>query len=375
MTYKNIDNLNIMIKPASSACNLSCKYCFYLDEAKNRMKKSYGMMSIETVDRLLKDVFSSVETRVSFLFQGGEPTLRGIDFFKKFHELVDLYNTNNIQTNFAIQTNGILIDEDWINLFKKYSYLVGVSLDGMKDCHDYARLDKEDMGTFDRVMENIYLLQKENVPINILTVVNNKNVNKAKEIYEFYKENNFNFLQFIPAISPIKSKNLSSLYLDPKEYGLFLDSLFNLWYKDIFKGHFRSIRYFENLLMIILYGQPEACDMMGTCSVSPVLEADGSVYPCDFYSLDKNLLGNINEDSLVDLIKNKNAQTFVNLSYQISPRCKSCKFLNLCRGGCRRYKNENLDNILCQGFYYFFDKNEKKLFELASYIRNLQMQD
>ncbi|MDD7463114.1 MAG: anaerobic sulfatase maturase [Anaerococcus sp.] len=365
-------NLNIMIKPISSDCNIDCKYCFYKDEAINRTNKSYGPMSYDTLENLVKNAFSSVGNNISFLFQGGEPTLRGIDFFEQFHKFVNKYNTNDISVNFSIQTNGIILDDAWINLFRKYNYLVGISLDGTKDCHDYYRTDHYGKGTFSRVMKNIKLLMKEGISLNILTVVNDNTCDYAEEIYNFYKKNNFYFLQFIPVINPL-SKNYSKNYrLDPLKYGMFLDRLFNIRYRDILNGNFRSIRYYENLLMIILGQHPESCDTLGHCSINPIVESDGKVYPCDFYCLDQEEIGNINHNSIIDIISSNKANIFLSQSYKIADTCKECKYVQLCKGGCKRYKNTNLENELCSGFYYFFKNNYEKLIGLADYIKKIQ---
>lgn len=370
MNQLSINNLNIMIKPASSSCNLRCKYCFYLDEAKNRSKENYGIMSTATLENLVKNAFALANKSVSFLFQGGEPSLAGLEFFEKFHHYVNQYNTNNIDLHFAIQTNGILLNKAWIEFFRKHNYLVGISLDGPKECHDFFRLDKNGRGTFDRVMESIKLLQNEKIPTNILTVVNNNNSDKAREIYNFFKENDLYYLQFIPAINPINEDKDLVYGLESIKYGYFLDELFEAWYEDIIIGDFRSIRYFENLLMIMPGGEAEACDMVGHCSVTSVIEADGSVYPCDFYCLDQEILGDINQSSFSDLLLSKKTKSFIEKSFTYSKKCETCTYYRICRGGCRRYKNSSLENELCQGFYYFFEKNYSKLLELANFIKN-----
>lgn len=369
MTERKIRNLSLLIKPASSSCNLSCAYCFYFDEAKNRAVSNYGNMSYETLSNLVKNAFFHAEETVSFMFQGGEPTVRGIDFFYKFHELVETYNQRKIGVSYSIQTNGTLLNKEWVSLFKRFRYLVGISIDGMKEIHDMFRLDYKNEGSFDRVLENLYLLREEGIDFNILTVVNSEVAKRGEEIYRYFRDNGFEFMQFIPALDPIIGKADKNYELSAKDYGVFLDDVFRVWYEDIKKGHFSSIRYYENLLLILLGRRPEACDMVGHCSVNAVIEADGSVYPCDFYVLDERRLGNINESGIVEILTSEKAVRFVKESYTLHVLCKECRYLKLCRSGCRRHKNEENYNKFCESYQFFFDRNLTKLLDVADILR------
>lgn len=369
MKFTKMRTISLLIKPASSGCNLKCAYCFYYDVADNREIANYGSMSFETLENLVKNVFLHVEEAVSFMFQGGEPTLRGIDFFYKLHEFVEKYNTNRIELSFSIQTNGTLLNEDWFSLFKKYHYLVGISIDGTKPIHDMFRYDHRQMGTFDMILEHLYRLQEEGIEFNVLSVVNSEVAKHGKEIYEFFRENEFRFMQFIPALDPLSDKENKNYSLNAKDYGLFLDEVFNAWYEDIKKGIFGSIRYYENLLLILLGRAPEACDMVGHCTANAVIEADGSVYPCDFYVLDERKLGNVNEESIVDILHSQGAIQFVKESYSLPEKCKECKYFKLCRGGCKRHKDTRNYNKFCESYLYFFDRNLEKLFHIREILR------
>ncbi|WP_243342334.1 anaerobic sulfatase maturase [Anaerococcus sp. AGMB09787] len=360
-------NLNLMIKPASATCNLACKYCFYLDQARHREKFTYGLMKDDTLERLVKDVFTDDYDSINFLFQGGEPSLAGFDFFNNFHNLVEGYNKNHTRLSFAIQTNGTLLDENWLSLFKKYNYLVGLSIDGLEEIHDNLRLDRENKPTFDKALEAVDLLKKNSIDFNILTVVTKSMVHRASEVYDFYKKLGISYMQFIPVIDPIDGK-YEGISLEGYDYGVFLDELFNNWYEDIKKGKFTSIRFFENLLLILMGRMPEACEMVGRCSVNITIEADGIIYPCDFYARDDFALGRVGDKRISEIIFSKNAYNFVKKSFDLNLKCKTCPYLILCRGGCFRYRDDDGLNKLCQSFKYFYERNLDRLIDLKEIL-------
>lgn len=364
--------INLLIKPASSNCNLNCTYCFYNDVADNRAIKNYGIMNDTTLENMVKKAFEEVEYQVNFAFQGGEPTLAGIDYFKKFHELVKKYNKNNINVTFALQTNGSLLNKKWTELFKKYNYLIGISLDGNKEIHNSFRVDKKGEETFSKVNKSLNLLKKEKVEFNILTVVNKMTAQNGKLIYKFFKNSGFRYFQFIPCLDELYSKEKKEYTLTDVDYGNFLNDTFELWYEDIMGGKKTSIRYFDNMVKIVLGEEPEACDMVGHCNINGIIESDGGVYPCDFYVLDEYKLGNINENSYTELFKSDKEQQFLKSSLVISDSCKVCKYFRLCRGGCRRHKEKNekgeYQNRFCKSYLMFFDKNIDKLIEIANYV-------
>ena len=251
-------NLNLLIKPASSSCNLRCKYCFYYDVADNREVKNFGIMNDETLENMVKRVFEDVEYSANFAFQGGEPTVAGIEYFKKFHEFVEKYNVNKIQVNFSLQTNGTLLDKKWMELFKKYNYLIGVSLDGNKNIHDTFRVDANGEGTFSRVLKATKMLTKAGVEFNILCVVNKLIAQNGKLIYNFFKNNGFRYYQFIPCLDALNCSKEEDYTLTAEDYGKFLDETFNLWADDILSGKRISVRHFDNYTKIILGEAPEA---------------------------------------------------------------------------------------------------------------------
>ncbi len=353
--------MHLLIKPASGNCNMRCKYCFYEDEMNNRSVQSYGMMSEETLHNLLTQVFTTVQNKLTIAFQGGEPTLIGLDFYKNLVSLVNTLNIHNLEIHYAIQTNGYIINEDWMQFFQKNKFLVGISLDGNQEIHDKYRIDAHGNGTYERVMASIELLKKYKVDFNILTVVHKDTTEKANIIYNFFKRNNFGFQQYIECLDPIGEEPGSQEYsLTPDIYGDFLIKLFKKYYRDMSQGTYVYNRYFENIIGILMRQPPESCAMAGRCGSYLTVEADGSVYPCDFYVLDKWKLGNFNTDTIEQMITKRNELEFIELSHHIPDECKSCKWFPLCRNGCRRNCEpvsieERKVNYFCESYKKFYE--------------------
>ena len=372
-------NLNLLIKPASSSCNLRCRYCFYYDVADNREVKNYGIMNDDTLENMVKKVFDDVEYSANFAFQGGEPTMAGIEFFEKFHKLVEKYNTKKIIVNFSLQTNGTLLNKKWLELFKKHNYLIGLSLDGNKEMHDTFRIDAKGEGTFSRVLKAAKMMRKAEVEFNILCVVNKLIAQNGKLVYNFFRNNGFRYYQFIPCLDSLSCSEEKDYTLTAEDYGKFLDETFNLWYEDIMSDKRISVRHFDNYTKIILGEEPEACDMVGHCNMNAVLESDGSMYPCDFYVLDEFKVGNINESSFEELFKSEAEMRFLRTSLAVDEKCKVCRYFKICRGGCRRHKEltaeGNYENRFCESYKYFFERNIDKMIKTAEYVMKIRREN
>ena len=372
-------NLNLLIKPASSSCNLRCRYCFYYDVADNREVKNYGIMNDDTLENMVKKVFDDVEYSANFAFQGGEPTMAGIEFFEKFHKFVEKYNTKKIIVNFSLQTNGTLLNKKWLELFKKHNYLIGLSLDGNKEMHDTFRIDAKGEGTFSRVLKAAKMMKKAEVEFNILCVVNKLIAQNGKLVYNFFKNNGFRYYQFIPCLDSLSCSEEKDYTLTAEDYGKFLDETFNLWYEDMMSGKRISVRHFDNYTKILLGEEPEACDMVGHCNMNAVLESDGSMYPCDFYVLDEFKVGNINESSFEELFKSEAEMRFLRTSLAVDEKCKVCRYFKICRGGCRRHKEltaeGNYENRFCESYKYFFEKNIDKMIKTAEYVMKIRREN
>ena len=221
--------LSILVKPASSACNLRCAYCFYADEASNRAVSSYGRMSPQVVRALLEQTAGTAEGGVSFLFQGGEPTLAGLDFYRDFTAQAGELLPKGLRVQYAIQTNGILLDETWCRFLKERQFLVGLSLDGNRACHDRFRRDGAGKGTYDRVLRAARLLEQAGVEYNVLTVVTGYLAKHIQSVFGALCKGGFRFQQYIPCLDPLGEDRGGQGYsLSPEEYGAFLKNLFDL---------------------------------------------------------------------------------------------------------------------------------------------------
>ena len=368
---------SILIKPASANCNMDCKYCFYKCLSSHREEYSKGFMTEETLETLVREAIAYADGSLTFAFQGGEPTLAGLDFFQKAVELQQKYNNKKLQIENTIQTNGLLIDEKWARFLGEHRFLVGLSLDGPKKMHDRYRNDAAGQDTFARIMHSVQLLEQYHVDYNVVTVVTNDTAKQASFLYKFWKRNHYPFVQFIPCMDEIKRQDGTqerSIYaVEPEQYGKFLCELFDLWYADFATGEAMDIRMFSNLAQMAAGYPAEECGMNGCCNCYFVVEGDGSVYPCDFYCMDAWKLGNVN-DGFVQMKTSEKAKAFVEASRPVCAACQECLHFSLCRGGCRRWREPFVDgkpglNQLCSAYRMFFAHTAEHMERLGAYIR------
>lgn len=314
--------MQIILKPNSSACNNNCDYCFY------KNKPNLGIIDEKTLIAYYQQ--SVVANRffnfpvVHFSFQGGEPTLLGLDFFKKAIELQKGINCTN-----SLQTNGILLNEEWCKFLKEKNFLVGISIDGPKELHEKHR------GNFDDTIKGIKLLNKFKISFNALVCINEDNVKDPLIVYDFLVKNNINYMQFIPVIN----KN-------PEEYGNFMVSIFNKWFNRDFGKVF--IHDFEQCFQIILGKPANQCVYRYSCGCNPILESNGDLYSCDHFVDENHKLGNIKEKSILDLMTSPEQVAFGKTKMDLHQNCKSCKYLFICKGGCPKNRINGL-NLLCAG--------------------------
>lgn len=353
--------LSLLIKPASGLCNLRCAYCFYHDEQTQRALAERGMMSEETLDCILEKAFTEAEGSVSIAFQGGEPALAGIDFFRHALESERCFNTRHLPVSWAFQTNGTLLDDEWCAFLAESHMLVGVSVDGTAAIHNQWRHDAAGHNTYSKVVAATRRLSAHGVPFNVLSVVTHQMAAHAREIYAAYRRNGWRYQQYIPCLDPLGTPAQECpWHLSSEDYGRFLVELFGCWKKDFLKGDQPSIRHLDNWLGILLGQLPEACDMRGVCSAQYAFEADGSCYPCDFYMLDSKLLGTIQDAGFADFDRRRREIGFIEASIGLPARCHSCPYVDLCRGGCRRLRMGGgaQDAALfrfCDAYRSFFD--------------------
>jgi len=363
----------LLIKPVSDNCNMRCRYCFYNDVAKHRDVPSYGVMKPETLDALVRKALSFADGSCSFGFQGGEPTLAGLDFFKETVRLQLEYNYGNIPIANSIQTNGYRLGPEWAEFFRENNFLVGLSIDGVKHAHDSFRLGPDGAGTYERAMETAEMFVRQGVEFNILCVINNVVASYPVETYNALKK--YKYLQFIPCLEGFDSLGPSPFTLDNDMYAGFLNATFGCYYADFMRGAYVSVRNFDNYVNILAGRPPEQCGMNGVCSCYFLIEADGSVYPCDFYVLDEWRIGNVNVNSFAKMIKNDAARRFIEVSHQIHEDCAACGWYGICRGGCRRYREPALGGVLaknrhCGAFIDFFSHSFDKMMKMVEKLKH-----
>lgn len=344
--------LSIMIKPASSLCNLRCKYCFYCNVSDIRQVKSFGIMTEDTAENLIKKAieFSEGES-VAFAFQGGEPLLAGLDFFRFFVEKVKELNVGGNKIFYGLQTNGTLLTDEWAEFFAENKFLIGLSLDGDSKANRF-RVDDKGHNSYEKIITASKILEKHGVDFNILTVLTGYCAENIDGIYKSLTEKGFKYLQFIPCLRPFGDKTESELYMTNRQYAKFLIHGFNAYVKDYVRNRYTSVRYFDNLVHLYLGNPTEQCGVCGHCMHQFVAEGNGNIYPCDFYCTDEWLLGNINENDFNYLAHCERATTFLRESLKVDEKCKACRYFALCRGGgCKRMKN---DRDYCEAYKSFF---------------------
>ena len=361
-------SVTFLIKPASSLCDMRCRYCFYHDISDIREVKSMGMMSEDTAHGLIRAAFSAVDPGgyIQFTFQGGEPTLAGLDFFRRFMELEAQHRGNGITVGHAIQTNGLHLNEEWAAFLKKHDFLVGISIDGNQAIHDTYRVDAVGNGTWNRVTDALALLDRYGVESNILCVVSSTVAKNPQKVYASLRSLGDHPMQFIPCLDPLEARRGGEKYsLKPEPYGRFLCGLFDCWYRDWKAGNYISIRTFDDYLRILMRMPPSTCAASGSCGSYLVVEGDGSLYPCDFYVLDEWKIGNILEMGVQEALASPASVRFVREGSQRPDECRTCPYFPICRGGCKRDWTEQHRNYYCASFKAFFAYSLPRLMEMA----------
>ncbi|AEC02953.1 radical SAM/SPASM domain-containing protein [Parasphaerochaeta coccoides] len=356
--------LSIMIKPASSACNLACDYCFYCNEAANRSVPCHTIMKEDVVRALLHKTLEEAGS-VSYAFQGGEPALAGLSWFKRFVALEKELNTGHIPVSYAFQTNGTLMDDTWAAFFKENGFLVGISCDGAPRIHNMHRPRIGGGRSSADVLAGIEAMQRAHVDLNILTVVTDEVAQNIDQVWDFFMRHGLYYQQYIPCMNLLGD---ARDFLTAEAYGHFLIQLAQKWMHSLHSPFPVSIRYFDNLVGMYMGLPPEACDMKGVCSVQYVVESDGSTYPCDFYCLDPYLLGNILSDSLQTINDKRFTTLFLHNTRNGSEKCKECPYLMLCRGGCKRYRDEKGEYRFCESHRMFFREMNEPFMKLVSFL-------
>lgn len=366
--------VTFLVKPASSLCDLCCRYCFYDDVSARRQVKSMGLMTRDTAERLIAAGFKAVGPggRVQYLFQGGEPTLAGLDFFRSFVETAEKYCPSDVRLSWSIQTNGMRLTEQWCAFFREHGFLVGLSVDGTRGLHDRFRLDPQGKGTWRRVVQALEQLDRSGVETNLLCVVTGPAARSPQKLYNALRSFGEHPLQLIPCLDPMGSGRGTMEYsLTPRDYGRFLCNVFDCWYRDWMAGVYVSIRTFDDYLRLMMGMAPGSCAAAGRCGNYLVVEGDGSLYPCDFFVLDEWRLGSIWEDTVEQALASSASRAFQEQGAHRPPRCKACVHAPLCRGGCPRdwdLSGPDPVNSYCEAFHSFLDYAAPRLRRVAEWL-------
>ena len=369
-----MEHLTLLVKPASSLCDLRCRYCFYEDVSDSRQIKSMGRMTGETARRLLTAGVQAVgeQGTIQITFQGGEPTLAGLDFYRSFLELERELCPPAVQISHSIQTNGMTLDGEWAAFLGEHGFLVGLSLDGTREIHNALRVDPQGKGTWNRAVAALERLDKAGVETNLLCVVTGPMARSPQKVYQSLNKLGNHPLQFIPCLDPLEAPRGSMPYsLSPQRYGHFLRGLFDCWYRDWQGGRYVSVRLFDDYLRILAGMAPSTCAASGACGSYLVVEGDGSLYPCDFFVLDQWYLGNIHEVGVEEAMNSPRSQEFLARGHTRPEDCKTCPYFTICRGGCPRdWTAFGLqgENYYCPAFRQFFDYALPRLRQAAASI-------
>lgn len=350
---------NIMVFPNGPLCNLDCDYCYYLDKINNYPENNKFKMDYELLENYTKQyIEAQVGPLVHFGWQGGEPTIRGLDFFKKAVQLQKKYLPEGWKAENSFQTNAVLLDEKWCQFLSKHNFLVGVSLDGSQRLHNRYRRDKQNGPTYEKVLHGIRLLQKYNVDFNILCVVNDFNSHYPLEVYNSVKELAVDFIQFIPIVE-YEQGVIGERSVKAEDYGYFLISIFDEWIRNDYGKIY--IQTFEEAVRIWSGYKASLCVFSKICGNAEVMEHNGDLYSCDHFVFPEYKLGNIKETSLINMVNSKKQIQFGEIKYQSLPQeCLNCKVNFICNGGCpknRIIKTEDGEeglNYLCSGYKQFF---------------------
>jgi uncharacterized protein len=331
-------------------------------------------MSGEVQEWLVKSYLGCRFAQSSFAFQGGEPTLMGLDFYTRLVELQQRYGApGQIVTN-ALQTNGILLDDAWGKFLAEYKFLTGISLDGPKEYHDYYRKDKAGNGTFERVMAGIEACQRNNAEYNILVLLNNINVRHPDALFDFFTAMGIQFLQFVPCVEQAEDDphRAAPYSVTPQEYGAFMNRIFDRWLDYGIRK--LSVRLFDSVLSYLLGQPPTECTFGRRCADYIVIEHNGDAFCCDFYVTGDTRLGNIMETPIEQLADNEIKRVFNRKKTEIDNKCLVCRYLDICRGGCPKDRamltgTHKVPSYFCEGYKIFFDHALPRLRAIAQNIR------
>jgi len=396
-TVCEAQGIHVVAKPIGPVCNLNCAYCFYLEKQALFGPYEKYRTSDDVLSAFITNYITSQPTPiVEFVWQGGEPTLLGVDFFRRVIELQNQFSGTKSITN-SFQTNGTLLTDEWCAFLRKHNFMVGISLDGPKKIHDRYRRDHKGKGSFDRVMRGLRLLQKYKVQFNVLACVARETAKHPLEVYRFLKDEGVEFIQFSPVVERLPDSSSTQIGLRlagptaldkeeqqtevtpwtviPEEYGNFLINIYEDWvHHDVGKVFVMNFEWALNAWI----GNPSpVCIHAKQCGRSVVIEHNGDVYACDHCVYPDYRLGNIRTDKLSDMVERSLQSGFgVSKETALPKWCRGCKVLAACQGGCpkhrfaKTYYNETGLHYLCEGYKKFFLHIRKYLHAMTQLLGN-----
>lgn len=357
-----------LIKPCGGACNYRCKHCFY----KPISEINDCVMPLEDVDIVINRLSEIKQSEyINILFQGGEPLLAGIYYYKYFTDRVKEKMPNH-RVNYSIQTNGSLLNKEWVNLLKKNHFLVGISLDGDKSLNDRYRIKHDGSSSYSDITAATKLMDANHLEYNILTVITREVAANPIRVLSHYKRLGYKYLQFT---MPIGYENNNDFMPTNEEMYLFLSITFSDYSKKLFNKDSISIRYYDNLLTKLTFGGAEQCGLCGKCSPYIVIDPKLNCYPCDFYSYSQYNIGNLRQNSIDYLLSSDKFIEFASNTQSTPDDCIDCKYLDVCGGGCKRYRSFdgailNAKNYYCDAYRRFFDNHMADLKRLSNILKS-----
>ncbi len=387
-----------MTKPIGPICNLDCKYCFYLEKEKLYGDERSWKMADDVLEEYIKQyIQSQTVPEISFAWQGGEPTLLGVNYFRKVIELQQKYAGGKPITN-ALQTNGTLLDDEWCEFFAKHKFLIGLSIDGPRELHDKYRVDKKQQPTFDAVVRGIDLLKKHRCDFNTLTVVNRANSQKPLEVYRFLKEIGSGYIQFIPLVERLPQTRLKVLGFDfaeppdpslpmndpespvtswsveSRQYGKFLCTIFDEWVRQDVGKVF--VQLFDVALGNWMGLGSSLCVFAEKCGKALAIEHNGDLYSCDHYVYPQYKLGNLMKQALGDMVSSPQQEKFGSDKLDTLPNyCKKCEVRFACNGECPKHRFIETPegdpglNYLCPAYKQFFNHIDPHMKTMRDLLR------
>ncbi len=367
---------HIMAKPVCGVCNLDCRYCYYTmkpDALYPGVDRAGFRMTDEVLESYVRQNLACQGERVEFGWQGGEPMLAGLDFYRRAVDLQKQYAREDQTVTNAFQTNGTLITDEWCALLKDEGFLVGISIDGPKQVHDAFRLDRAGQGSFDRAWAGLERLQAAGVEYNVLATLNRATVAHGANIYRFLVNRGVQYVQFIPILERLPGSDEPTAFsCGGQAYGRFMLDVFEQWAaRDVGKV---SVRFIDTCIHQILFGRASTCCQSERCAAAHVLEWNGDLYACDHFVYAEWKLGNITETPLEDLVRSDRLAAFAALKTDLPGACRDCEFLPLCHGGCpKHHRPIGTDparwNHFCEGYKLFYREALPELRRIAEYLR------